>query len=308
MESTKKFLKATSVIVTTSLLCISLIIVSLYVIFIHNLDKEEIDSEYAYYTVNQDITTEKYNIDKCDSLYFFDLFQYKTNFPNAIPNLKIINDESYYVEVTANKDLHKMLDIQTIDSTLAINCKSEYYKSVHENDNSYDYDYGIYIDCTQFDVVVYAPISKLFAETKLILDFDVASAEKVYIQFSYDGVEGIIKNINTQNLEFYCAGTSELELSGSVTEKADFNLYHNCHINAKNLSINKLKSYVSRQLGGYSYIRVNKWYLVRGTNLFAFSNIIELFVYGPAIAWAISDIILVCKIVKKHKKEKNCIS
>lgn len=297
--------KTISISVASSCLILSLLIAVLYLFFIKSLDEEEIDTEYAYYTLNQEITTKKYNIQECDTVKFFGERGCKTKFPNAVPNLKIVNDEAYYVEVTANGDLQEMLDIYTKDGRLFIACKEQYYKSVYENDTSYDYDYGIYVDCTKFDIVVYAPISRLVVDTQLTLDFDVAPAKETYIKFSYDGVEGSINNIQTENLNFYCSGTSDLKLDGEVTETAKFMIFHNCHIDAKSLSTNKIKADVSRQLGGFSYIKVDKWYMVRCTNFYDFSNVIELFVYGSVILWTIFDIVLICKTKRKAKAAKN---
>ena len=69
------------------------------------------------------------------------------------------------VEITTNADVFDKLKIGLDDSPedpnkvgLVVTFADECYVPVHVDDNSYDYDTGLYVDFDAFEVTVYAPI------------------------------------------------------------------------------------------------------------------------------------------------------
>lgn len=218
-----------------------------------------LDAEYAVLRADDEIITQSYPIDHCDSLWFF-YASYtngnkRTGFINAIPNIKIINDEKYYVELTTNKSIHDVISISVEDHVLDVDLQDNCYNRVHEEDTSYDYDSGLYVDCTAFDITIHAPISGFRTDTQTILDFDVAKADKTFMQFSHEGTQANVYNIDTKELQFVCCGSSKVTLSGSVSNEASLVVMHNTRVDATELSADFSDNHVSNQPFGISYIK-----------------------------------------------------
>ena len=262
-------------------------------------DEIRIDSEYEKYIADEDIVVKKYNIGQCNTLRFFDDFSgKKTLFINAVPKLNIINDTDCYVEISTNKELLDIIDVSFSEDGIVIDCNDMAYNRVHEDDTSYDYDYGLYIDCTFLDISVHAPISKFYTDTNLELNFDVAKADDVIVDVSYDGVRGVISNIDAKNFTLYCSGISELDLIGNVSDTAKVMLWHNSHVNASKLTAKTWDTTVSRALGGFSYLVRDKWYHFQGDIIGGPTNIIEFLIFAPFVLWLVLEVML----IKKRRK------
>ena len=214
MHIEKRRMNTVFLVIVSICLTISFLILALYTTIIvdswFNGDKIRIDSEYEKYIADDEIAVKKYTIDQCSTLRFFDDFNgKKTLFINAVPKLKIINDTECYIEISTNKDLLDIIDVRLSENEIIMECNDVIYNRVHEDDTSYDYDYGLYIDCTELDISVHAPISKFYTDTNLELNFDVAKADDVIVDFSFDGVSGVISNIDAKNFTLYCSGASK---------------------------------------------------------------------------------------------------
>ncbi|MBQ8146065.1 MAG: DUF2807 domain-containing protein [Clostridia bacterium] len=300
MEKRKLTNNTVKLVIVSICLAISSLISALYIAIVVKIiinDRNiSVDPEYAMYVANGEVVTKKYDIENGDTLRFFSDFEgRRTLFNNAVPSLKIINDTESYVEVTSNSEFHDAVDISSDEGTITVKCLDSLYNKVHEDDPEYDYDYGLYVDCTELEIVVHSPISSLYTHTNLNLDFDVAKADEVMIHFSFEGVNGTIRNIDAENLNLYCSGTSKLELDGNVRNTAKIMLWHNSHINARKLSVNQFDVDVSRAIGGFSYLACEKWYQFRCDG--GPTNIIEFFVFVPTICWICAEV----KFVKKRK-------
>lgn len=216
------------------------------------------DPEYAVLTANDTVTTKTYPIDPCSDLRF--CYAWPTNgmkrtlFLSVIPEIRIVNDESYYVELTANSSVHDAISIVVEDGILDIDFRDNYYHRVHEDDISYDYDSGLYVDCTAFSMTVHAPISKFHTDTQTKLDFDVAKADEVILSFSFEGTQADIYNIDANTLHFYCSGTSDVTLSGAVSSESSIKVWHNTRVDASKLSADFWDVFVSNQPLGISYV------------------------------------------------------
>ena len=291
-------------VIVSICMAIALLISAFYTVIviktILNDDKITIDPEYALYVANGELVTKKYDIESGNTLSFFSSFEkdQRTLFSGAVPSLKIVNDTESYVEVTSNTEVHEALEISSCDGVITIKCKDDLYNRVHENDREYDYDYGLYVDCTKLEFVVHSPVSSFRTYTNLELDFDVAKSDKVYIHFSFDGVNGTIHNIDTENLTLYCSGTSNLKLEGAVRDTAEITIYHNTHIDARQLSASSYDTYVSRGIGGFSYIACEKWYQIKCDLIGGPTNVIEFLIFLPTICWIYYEV----KLIKKRKQ------
>ena len=195
-----------------------------------------------------------------------------------------------------------MLDIKSGENSAHISFMTEFYNRVHENDASYDYDYGLYIDCTVFEITVHAPISALYADVKTELDFDVAKAEKASISLERGVKDGNIYNIDSSELFLTCSGTSDFKISGRVSGYARIMAFHDAHIDARDLFIKDGTLHISRAIGGFSYILRGKPARVPiNIDVFGAANFIEAFVFIPPVIWAV---MLLRAIIKKKSQNK----
>lgn len=297
----KKRIWNTVALATVSVcLVISLLILALYGFIVYRVlrddDVANIDPEYAMLTARGEVVTERYEIAPCSNVRFFEDFSFKrTLFPNAVPKITIVNDTGYFVEITGNREFHEILQLQSEDGWLTVSCQDNQYVSVYEDDVDYDYDTGLYVDCTQLEFVVHAPISRLEVATNLYLDFEAAKAEDMHIAFSFDGVDGVIWGIDAQNLTLHCSGTSRLKLSGTVSDTADINLWHDSRVNAGDLSVGRYETAISRGIGGFSCLKGEKWYQLKCDLFFGPTNVIAFAVYAQLALWIGLEVKLICR-------------
>lgn len=259
-----------------------------------------LEPEYAVLTANDEIITQSSPIDHCDSLWFFYACysngNKRTEFINAIPEIKIINDEKYYVELTTNKSIQDVISISIEDNILDIDLQDNCYKRVHEEDSSYDYDSGLYVDCTVFDITIHAPISSFRTNTQTVLDFDVAKSDKTTIDFSFEGTQANIYNIDTKNLWFNCSGSSDVTLNGSVSFEASLMVWHDTRVDATELKADFSDNYVSNYPFGISYIKHDG---IIEFNPFDLGSVLTVALIGFPIMW-------LCLCIKYIRRLFNC--
>lgn len=267
-----------------------------------------VDPEYAVAVFEQEIVTRQFEFDTFDRLYFLNdndpltTFSKKTRILGATPTLKIVNRNEYRVEITANADVFNALKIATNDdsndnrSTLIVTFSDECYVPVHTDDSSYDYDTGLYVDFDKFEVTVYAPISSLLVDSKVVLDYQAPKCEKLYADFSYEGTEANIYDIDTENFRLICSGTSDITLSGKVKGESKISVWHQTKIDASALDTDTKDFYVSSSvLYGFSCIKHNGIFNI-GLFTSIFQLIIAAMLYLPPVIW------LICFICCFRKK------
>lgn len=268
-------MKKSRIIFYAVLLFLSIAILAGTYVSVFFLRKSEhvIDSEYAVAEFHGDIETKDFSFAEFTCLYFLSghdpltEFSKKTCPIGATPSLKIVNSNEYKVEITANSDVFEKIKIGVSErtdtrdySSLVITFADECYVPVHMDDESYDYDTGLYVTLDKFDVTVYAPISYLRVDSKVKLDYEAPECQDMFVGFSYEGTEGEIRNINTNDFKLYCGGTSNIKLSGEVRGETKINVYHNTKIDANGLvsetvDFSPSSSYFG--VGEFSYIKYN---------------------------------------------------
>ena len=270
-----------------------------------------VDPEYAVAVFEQEIVTRQFEFDTFDRLYFLNdrdpltSFSKKTKILGATPTLKIVNSNEYRVGITANADVFDALKIATNDdsndnrSTLIVTFSDKCYVPVHTDDSSYDYDTGLYADFDKFEVTVYAPISSLFVDSKVILDYQAPKCEKMHADFSHEGTEANIYDIDTANFRLNCGGTSKITLSGKVKGESKISAWHQTKIDASDLDTDTKDFYVSSSvLYGFSCIKHNGIF-----NIGLFTSMVQLTIaailYLPPAIWLIS---FICCFRKKRAR------
>ena len=300
----KKTRNTVCLIIFSVFLLLALIISMAYNVFIFmvTITEDKIDKDFAYYTASGEVVTKRYDIPK-ESEYFsiFDEMDYDTRFANAIPSVKVVNDEQYYVELTTNSPLFDVLSIgPKYNNGFYIDCKEEYYNE----DYYFGTYYGLYVDCTQLDIVIHAPVSHLEIGTDAVVDCQLAPAEKVSIDLEY--ATGKIYGIDAKDFSFSVAGRSRLTVSGSVSGETDANVFHDSRIDARELHTEKYDIDLTRGVYGFSYLKTNKVFrpfvcdLIGGT-----TNNLSLIFNAPLIVFV--NLLAICIILrfvpKKHDRK-----
>ena len=262
---------------------------------------ENIEESFAYYTLRGEVTTVTYEIDDCIGFELFDELGREVYLMGATPSLKIVNDGGSYVEVKANKELHDMLKLESVETysatygeeitSLSMSLKDECFGAVYD---SYERQ-GAYLDLTILEITVHAPISVLTVDVPVTIDYDVAPAEAVDILLY--SAKGRIYNVSTVDFDLSCRGESELTVEGEVSDTADFSIMHNSKVDATGLTYDTLWESVSRSINGFCYLKVSRGIPYR-VEIIGVSNIATVALIGSAIFWISNTV----KLVKKREE------
>ena len=274
-------------------LCLALL---LYIIFLYTNDSS-LDKEYAFLTANDPVTTKHYQIEPCDEVWFFDGSiddnPSKTVFVNATPSISLVNDTSYFVELTTNGSLQEIISFTTKENILHVTIQENYYNQVHTDDPSYDYKNGLYLDCSAFDITIHAPISHFFSGTQTKLEWDAPKTQDMCITFQEDTIAKIT-NIHTNTLFLSSCESSIVTLSGNVSSEAVINAFHNSHIDATNLTAKTKKNHAANRPFGNSYIQ----YANTTINPFDTGSFITIFIILSSVICTVIDIYYIIKTIK----------
>ena len=278
------------IVAVSVLLIISACISVLYFLLCNKFINRDPD-DYPDFVAHGEIKTKSFDIDGANGLALYPAFTFiedasmsnYTDFTNAIPNVKIINDTDYTVEITANADLIDKMNVVVKNNTAYISCSYDIYSIMPEDAWSDEY-LGVDIDCTKIDIIVHAPISVLRSEVPMCFDFDVAPADRVYI--NVDDSSGTAYNIDTKQLQLSAAGSSDVTISGKVSELAELQAYHDTRVNAWSLDAKFSLIHPSRTFGGSTYV------LSRGLFLPGFDIVAIIVTCIDAIAILIPLILL----------------
>ena len=299
----KRIANTVCIVIVSLCLLLSLALSAMYGIFaakvIADNKRTDPDPQYAMFVADGDVVTKRYDLEAASVLKFFDISSIhvkRTRFTQAVPQLKIINDTEYFLEVTANRQLHDILEISSTKKQLEIGFREDVYNRVYYEYDSY-YDLGLYVDCDILDVVVHAPVSELDIGADLVLDFEAPKSKELSVSISSDNAQGRIYNIDAKQLTVNCSGSTRLKLSGTVSIVADMTLYHDSHVDARDLTAQSVTSWVSRGLGGFSYILAEKWYDCNFSILCLTNTCTFLAVVMPLL-WVLLEV----KLIRKRRK------
>ena len=84
---------------------------------------------------------------------------------------------------------------------------------------------------------------------------------------------------------------------GNVSDTAKIMLWHNSRVNASELTAKTWDTWVSRGMGGFSYLIRDKWYNFECDIIGGATNTVEFFVFMPFLLWLVLEI----KLIKKRK-------
>ena len=239
------------------LLLISIAIIIVALVVMGSGDYSGSNDEFAHIKAYGEVQTRRYDISDSDALLFFfdEHKEERTLFLEAIPNLKIVNSDKYYVEVTTNKDLFDILEVGSSEKMLSFDFKSECYNHVTEAKSSYEK--GLYVECSAFDVTVYAPVSQVFTSAEIVLDYQAPKAELIRIYVIGELQESRVYDIDAEYLNCLVCGETDLTISGNVSKEAAISAYHNSKVDAESLNVPLAYTYATSQLFGYSSISGN---------------------------------------------------
>ena len=287
--------------------------ITTFFLYLFFKDDNVIDPEYAVITFDSEIKTREYSFDNFSHLYFLydrdplTTFSKKTKLLDGIPELNIVDSEEYKVVITSNSDVFDKIKINTFNdndrgyNSLIITFTDDCYVPVHTDNISYDYDDGLYVEFDKFEVTVYGKVSSLLVDSAISLNYMTPKCEKLYIEFSYEGTEANIYNINTGKLTLYCSGTSHIKLSGKVDGNAKIYLYHNTKVDANKLTVGEKEFDVSSMMFALSYIKYHNIYYVLSSDTLI-SVILYIILFQPFV-W-IFIILFVCIKIKKRRNEE----
>jgi len=277
-------------------LAISIAVAALYIAFIVWFRNAcSMIENYTNFVAHGEVETKTYDIDSADSLWLFPPFltvEKHIDFINAIPNVKIINDTEYKIEITANTELLNATNVIVKENFAYIDCSDSIYGVMPEDVWGKEF-LGVDIDCTKMDIVVHAPVSYLDSKsTGINLDFDVAKAESVYINVGSSN--GTVYNIDTEELYLSAVGTSNIKIAGNVADTAEIYLLHDSRINAMDMRVKHYDVYVSRTFGGFSCVFANKPYIVKiEPYILVIVTLVDAIAFLPIIFWLALDVDLI---------------
>ncbi len=241
-------------IVSLAAFCVFLAILIGVIVVINTGDYNGHNSQFAKIEATQNVEAKSFTVDSFDTLLFFsqELRNERTLFTDEMPRLTVVNSDKYIIEVRANKDLLDKLDIFTEGNSLHFGFKTENYNDVKRSNKSYK---GLFVDCSQFDVTVYAPISKLKSNAELDLDFQACKTSELVIIVDGEIRNGKIYDVDSSYFGLSASGNSNVNVSGNVSNHSEIIAQHNSKIDATLLDCAKIQRAAYCQLFGLSYVR-----------------------------------------------------
>ena len=205
------------------------------------------------------------------------------------------------------------LVVKNTDKGLVVTFEDKYFNEVSRGEhNTYK---GLYVNCDIFDVVVYAPISKLYSSAEFNLDFDTPKSELLAVVIGGEIREGRIYNVDAKNLICQLCGESTVELFGKVSNSGHFEVWHNSKIYAEELSVPNATTSVQSQIFGFSYVSGSTFSSYNITNLGSLITIGIMFALTVSLALTVLFSIMFVKkkqhvdeMIVQHKNEIKILS
>ena len=217
-------------------------------------DYSGVNSDFAEIVDTGSPESKEYNLEKFENVYFFseNYRKQRTLFTSKVPHLKIVNSDRYAVEIKARQTLLEKLDVQVIENSLVVTFENKYYEDVVREGRTYR---GLFVECEGFEVTVYAPVSQLTTDAEITLDYQTPKASSIVARINGEVREARIYDIDCDYLSASFCGMSNVTLEGKVQSKADIVARHNSKVDAQGLQCKNVRSDVTCQLFGFSYIK-----------------------------------------------------
>ncbi|MBQ8146061.1 MAG: hypothetical protein IJ039_04700 [Clostridia bacterium] len=224
------------------------------VIFMNTGDYAGTNRSFNKITAQNDIQTKAVNVDAFSKLYFFSQSyeNKRTLFTNAIPDLKIVDSKEYKIEFTSNGDILSKLDIVSKDDALYIDFNEEYYNNISRMGKSYK---GLYVDCAELSVTVYAPVCYLVSDAELNLDFETPDVKTLIVIVNGEIRQGRIYGVSSDAIGIFVSGNSSASVSGESREYTELLVKHNSNLDVSGLKTPVVSETVSSQIFGISYVK-----------------------------------------------------
>ena len=257
------------------------------------------NDEFAHIEARGEIDTRTYGFGKVESLmFFYDGHRAeRTLFTDAVPKVKIVNSDRYAVEVKTNRELLDILEVGSKEDVLRISFPTSYYGVVSSPEGSYRN--GLYVDCDEFEMTVYAPISQLFTSAEIVLDYQAPKTDFMRIFVVGELQDSRVYDVDTVQLNCVVCGETDVSFSGQVTGEASFSAYHNSKIDAQALTVPKVSTDTTSQIFGFSVIDGNGYFECSAISLGYFLS--WLLVLFP-VTMAVLFTLFIVKYLRLKKK------
>lgn len=292
-------------IVSGIALAVLLVLIAAVVITMSSGDYNGRNKSFAKITATGEAKTISFDINGAASLYFMseDYRSERALFTKEIPNLRIVNSDEYRVEITTNEELVGKLDISEEDGKLYIGFKTDCYNDVKGvTGTAYK---GLYVDCTRFDVIVYAPISELRSSAEINLDFDAPGVNELLVIVTGEVSKGRIYNVDSSILGCNFQGDSDVTIEGKVTDYVELVTMHNSRVDADNIEAESSNIITSCRFFGVSTVKCG------GKTVYPFTDtgflLTVILVILPLIA-AVLTAVCAFKFLKYKKIVDNAIN
>lgn len=285
-------------LISISVVVLFAIILTASLIISNSSDYNGKNKDFAKITATGSVETKTFDVENVSNLLFFSEAYRKerTLFSGNVPNLKIVNSDRYEVEVTTHKELIEKLDIITEEENLYIGFDSEYYYNASNVQKTYNK--GLYVECTQFDITVYAPISQLRSNAEFNLDFEAPKTDEILIIVQGAVKSGRVYNVDSKVAGFNFQGDSNVKVEGRASDIFELVAKHNTKIDATNFSAEIKNVFTGSQLFGYCLIELENGNVYPFTDSGFLLTLILIFV--PSVC-VICAAIFVLKFLKYKK-------
>jgi len=263
---------------------------------------EKRNPEYAVFTAADAVSTRRYDFEPCKGIRFFEGTYENgdkhTVFIGALPTVKVVNDDGYYLELTTNDSVHDVFSASTaysctdgcgmLDIELADRC----YAPVYGKHSAFAVQ-AVYVDCTAFAVTIHAPIGLFKTNADGFMDVEMAKAEDTVVFLHGKETHADIHRIDAENLTLYCSGSARADLSGTVAKKATIRADHDSRVNAEELQTGKWDRLASNAIFGFSRIRCadrTVW------NPLSLGTILTIGIIGSPFLW-------LCLLIRHCRKQ-----
>ena len=283
------------------LFCVALVLVLVGIIFLSVIittgDYSGVNKDFARIEDSGAQEIKGYELDKFEEVYLFSE-KYKnqrTLFTKKLPNLKIVNSDRYYVEISASPELTQKLDVQVVDEKLVVTFDNKHYADVIREGRTYR---GLFVECEGFEVTVYAPIKLLRTSAEITLDYQAPKTENINVYIDGEVTEAKIYDVDCNSIQLVVCGMSSVILEGKASS-AQIVARHNSKVDAGNFQCKRVNASVTCQLFGFSYINYQDGF---EHSFFESGFVVTVVLIAASAIFALLFIVLRIKFFKQKKE------